>query len=411
MSTAPATSNRRRRRARLQLLTAGVALLALVLADALVGALLIEGDSFRGRPLPPYGSLLSERQRELVRERRAVIDAGEAVETSPFDPELGWVHRPTPPDSGRLDGFNSIAARGRREYDPLPAPGVLRLAGFGDSFMQCAEVGWRESWEHQLEALEPGWEVLNFGVNGYGTDQALLRFRRVGPTLGAHVVCIGLMLENIARNVNRYKPLLHAADTLPLCKPRFVLESGALRLVPVPFEDERELLDAIEDGSVAQRMARHEHWSDPPLPALLWHSSLVRLAAAWAERGKREPRRLWLDDAGEPRALTLAILERFHVEALAGGARAALVMVWPPQKDLRAALAGDHYWSGLEAELGERGVPVLDLTGALAEAAGAERDTASLYAGAHLSPRGNAVVAAAVRAWVVGQGLAPEGAR
>lgn len=56
-------------------------------------------------------------------------------------------------------------------------PTRYRIAIVGDSFTFKLEVPYEKTWGHQFEiALGPGWQVLNFGVDGYGLDQAFLRY-------------------------------------------------------------------------------------------------------------------------------------------------------------------------------------------------------------------------------------------
>jgi len=387
--------------------------LALMLAGFLVVDLLVAPWLLReGRigvhALPPHGTTLDSEQWGEVRRRRAALDNELRGATTPFDAELGWVALPQPPDANPRR-FNALAARGPRDYADAKPAGALRIVSFGDSFTYGAEVPWDASWQAQLEMLESEWEVPNFGVNGYGTDQALLRFRRVGA-LDADVVCIGLMLDNIGRNVNRYKPCFATLGGSPAAKPRFTLENGALEVLPTDFASERELLDAILDRSVARRLREHEFWADPDLPDWLWHSTAVRLGVLASERGRRNHRTLWLDANGEPLQLTLAILESFHREALAAGARAAPVLIWPSRPDLTGALArGDRYWQApLVDALAARGIPCLDLALALGTAANSNaRNVDPLFENMHLSRAGNAVVAREVQRWIRAQGLAP----
>jgi len=130
-----------------------------------------------------------------------------------------------------------------------------------------------------------------------------------------------------------------------------------------------------------------------------------------SERGRRNHRTLWLDANGEPLQLTLAILESFHREALAAGARAAPVLIWPSRPDFTGALIrGDRYWQApLVDALAARGIPCLDLSLALGAAATSKRvlDIDSLFQNMHLSRAGNAVVAREVQRWIRAQGLAP----
>ena len=387
---------------------AALALALLVSLDLAVGPWLLREGQLGVHALPPHGTTLDSEQWAEVRRRRATLDSEARGATTPFDAELGWVDLPQYAEAAPRQ-FNSLAARGPREYASERPAGTLRVVSFGDSFTHGAEVPWDASWQAQLEALEPSWEAPNFGVNGYGTDQALLRFRRVGA-LDADVVCIGLMLDNIGRNVNRYKPCFATLHGSPAAKPRFVLTDGALELVPTGFATESELLDAILDGSVARRLREHEYWADPELPEWLWRSTAVRLGVLASERGRRNHRDLWLDAEGEPLRLTLAILESFHREALAAGARAAPVLIWPSRPDLTGALArGDRYWQApLVEALETRGIPCLDLSVALGTAANSDpRAVAPLFQNMHLSPAGNAVVAREVQRWIRERGLTP----
>jgi len=372
---------------------------ALLLAD-LAGTLLLGRDGLlRGRPLPPFGAITHPDQRATVARMRE-----EPTGTAAFDAELGWTWRPSTHDEAGLAEINALGARGPREYAAEPPPGVLRLATFGDSFTFGDEVPVEASFQWLLEHTRKDLEVLNFGVSGYGTDQALLRFRRVGR-MGAEVVCLGILLENIGRNVNRYRPLWNARTGICLTKPRFVLdESGALVLVPQPFATRGALADAIEDGSLLERIGPHEYWLGRPAVPTGRLSSLVRVACGFLAYRERSPARLWRDEAGEPFRVTLAILESFQREARASGARHAPILVFPAKEDLRDhGLAGRPYWNGLLAELERRGVAHIDLVTPLlarAQADGEDPPAKSLYFGGHLSKVGNAVVAETVLAWL-----------
>ncbi|MBK8178342.1 MAG: hypothetical protein IPK67_05485 [Planctomycetes bacterium] len=360
------------------------------------------------RPLPPFGVEIDGAQREVL-ER---LESGRLNPNTVtgFDRELGWCVRPGASVPDGTVHVNRLGARAERDYADLPPPQVLRLATFGDSFTFGDEV--RDSFTYQafLESLRPELEVLNFGVPAYGTDQALLRMERDGLA-GARVVVVGLLLENIGRNVNRYRPLWNARTLAPLAKPRFVLEDGELVLVAQPYATAPEFARAVRDGSVLAQLAPAEYWSGRPvLPTGRW-SALGRLAAGWIAYGERDPRKLWLDREGEPRRVTLALLERFRESARRLGALEFLVLVLPMREELADfRRTGSGYWSGLAEELSGRGLPALDLAPALAqEDARCEQDPArpTLYVAAHLSSHGNRVIALEIERWLVGRGRLP----
>jgi hypothetical protein len=373
-------------------------LLAGVLADMCTSLFLIRDGLFFGRPLPPFAARTHPNQDETLAKM-----AAEARGTWIFDRELGWTWRPSSASDDGVYAIDALGARGPREYGRRPSGSKRRVLTFGDSFVFCDEVAAGASFQVQLEELDPSLEVLNFGVSGYGTDQAWLRYRRVGRDLGAEVVCLGLMLENIGRNVNRYRPLWATFTGVCVTKPRFVLgPAGELELVPQPFATRAELYAAITDGSVVARVAEHEHWIGRPFVPTGKLSSLARLLCGYLAYRERSPARLWCAPAEEPFQVTLALLEAFQREALADGARRAPILVFPAKEDLRDhALAGHPYWSALLAELARRKIPCVDLITPLATRARAhDGEIGGLYQGGHLSRAGNALVAQEVLAWL-----------
>jgi len=375
----------------------GASLIGLVLCDLALSAWIGDEGLLLDHPLPPFGAITHPRQREWIARSRAEAP-GSALGV--FDRELGWSVAPSHVSADGRVSTNSIAARGRREYARPKPDGVLRLVCVGDSYTWCDEVEDQASFEAQLEAGDARVEAVNLGVAAYGTDQALLRLRREGLRLQPDVVVVGLLLENIGRNVNRYRPLWYPGSGAAPAKPRFVLRDGALELVPQPFAERAELLAAIEDGSVLARCAEHEHWrADPGLGP--WRvSSIARCAAAWFADREREVEGLWRAPDGEPFQVTLALLESALRESRAAGAREALVLIFPRESDLPAPEALP-YWTALHAELDRRGLAWIDVSGDLARAA------EPVYAGGHLNRAGNALVAARLRAVLEQRGLWP----
>jgi len=371
----------------------------LVLVDLALGAFLIRDGLFLGQPLPPFGALTHPRQRTwLERERRELEEGLPPGGPGRFDAELGWTTRRSFRNATGTITSNSQGARGQREYARPRPSGVRRVATFGDSFTYGAEVLDDETWQASLERADPRLEVPNYGVGGYGTDQALLRFRRLRERLDADVVILGILLENIGRNVNRYRPLWYPKAGGAVAKPRFRLVGSSLELVSTPVASRAELVERVGDGSILERLAPHEHWLDRPDLGWLAHSSLARIAGALAADRLRSTERLWRDRDGEPLATTLAILSTFVAEARASGIEHAGILLFPRSTDLPEP-GEPRYWEDALAELGARGLDILDVAPALVEAR-ASGPGEPLYRGGHLSPRGNAIVAREVRGWL-----------
>lgn len=346
----------------------------------------------------PSPELVQRWERRLERLRR--FESGEATPKKErlvrFSERYGWI--PVPGAEGVLDGdrvsFDSIGARGSGQVGERPPPGALRVACYGESFTFCTEVDDGEDWPTRLEEAANGaLEVLNLGVMGWGTDQSLLRFRDTHDELLPDVALMGFMSENIQRNVNRLVSVRAPEEPMPLVKPRFLLEDGELRLLPHPYESELEVYQAAVDGSLGHDLAEHE-WLAERGEDSGW-SNVADALRARRERARRARWWLqWKETDGEPFRVTVTLLEAFHREALAGGARLAGVVVFPARTDLGDP---DREPTTLHAALERRGIPYLDLHDLLR--ARHERGE-STYGRAHLTPAANRAVAEAVLGWL-----------
>ncbi|PON10878.1 hypothetical protein C2W62_47755 [Candidatus Entotheonella serta] len=120
--------------------------------------------------------------------------------------------------------------RGDHNYEKVPSPHRIRISTFGDSFTHGDGVYNHETWQEKLNSLHHKLEVLNFGVPGFGLDQAFLRFQHDGIEFTSNIVFIGFMSADIRRGVNTYRPFALAHTGLPLSKPRFIIEDDQLVL-------------------------------------------------------------------------------------------------------------------------------------------------------------------------------------
>ena len=151
-----------------------------------------------------------------------------------FSPTLGWTIKKH--GSSELYQANSYGIRSDKEYAITPPDGIRRVSTFGDSFTHCDDVRNNETWQAIMERDDSNIEVLNFGVGGYGLDQAYLRYLEDGRQHKPHIVLIGFMSENIYRNVNTYRPFYFPKTGVPLTKPRFVIKDGELSLIQNPMK-------------------------------------------------------------------------------------------------------------------------------------------------------------------------------
>lgn len=159
-----------------------------------------------------------------------------------FDPVLGWSIRPNARAEGQ-DGIiytaNSAGIRSLREYPPEPSAGITRIATFGPSFTHGDEVPDDATWQAQMERARPDLEVMNWGVGGYGTDQAFLRYETRGVAYRPDIVIIGFEENNVNEKERVNWPLIKM----------FVEEVARNNSIPIILVfPERASIEAYEDG-------------------------------------------------------------------------------------------------------------------------------------------------------------------
>jgi hypothetical protein len=111
-----------------------------------------------------------------------------------------------------------------------------RIAIVGDSFTFGLEVPYEATWGHQLElALGQEYQVLNFGVDGYGVDQAYLRYERDVRSWRPETVILGIINDDLSRTMGVYGFLKFLKWEMPFPKPRFVVRDNALVALNLPL--------------------------------------------------------------------------------------------------------------------------------------------------------------------------------
>lgn len=148
-------------------------------------------------------------------------------------PTLGW------PSVSRLKGdeFDPDGSRKNTFFDVNQSPCV---STYGDSFTWSAEVSFEDAWPNKLSQLL-GCRVTNFGIGGYGVGQAVLRYEE-NIQDRAPISILTIVPYNAYRNLNQLRSLLTGSVDPYSLKPRYILEEGALKLVPLLDLTEKELV-------------------------------------------------------------------------------------------------------------------------------------------------------------------------
>jgi hypothetical protein len=209
--------------------------------------------------------LLPHRWSDVAARGRANLERAAAGQSYLVpDPDLGWTIGPNRqsvdynregvakylaqlglaprrPDAADDDGaIYQSSAEGLRSpraglsFAAMPAK--RRIAVVGDSFTFGLEVRYEDTWPRQLErALGPEFQVLNFGVDGYGVDQAFLRYRRDVLAWRPEIVILGVIDDDFRRTMCVYAFLCFPGFGMPFTKPRFVLSGQGLAPLNLPL--------------------------------------------------------------------------------------------------------------------------------------------------------------------------------
>jgi hypothetical protein len=305
---------------------------------------------------------------------------------------LGWTIRPH--GATNLYHANGEGLRADHDFPASPPPGRVRVAAFGDSFTHSSDVEDAAAWEVALERLEPRLEVMNFGVPGYGVDQAYLRYLEEGERFAPRIVLIDFMTDNINRVVNVFRPFFFYQSGLPLTKPRFLVRDGKLSLLANPIQSVagyRDLLDHTLPELDA--LGQHDYFYQRRYQrSRLDFLPSVRFAHVVHEQ-RTEPmlNGLVYNTRSEPFAVTVGIFDAFYGEALRHGALPILVF-FPDRRDIRAFREGrGKVYQPLLDDARRKGHRTIDLMDGFARYGGGAE--LSELAHVHYTRRGYGMVA------------------
>ena len=100
-----------------------------------------------------------------------------------------------------------------------------------------------ETIQHYLSKKMPSFEIVNFGVDGYGLGQAYLWFRELNDHLEYdHVILAFVAVADLWREVNVSHEIGQNWDSY-MIYPRFVIEGESLQLVSGPYSNIQELIN------------------------------------------------------------------------------------------------------------------------------------------------------------------------
>jgi hypothetical protein len=311
-----------------------------------------------------------------------------------FDPELGWVvGRSRESD----DGLYFSSEEGIRSAKPgvrlADRKAPFRIAIIGDSNAFSLEVPFEHSWGAYLEAmLGADVQILNFGVNGYGVDQAVLRLERDVHQWSPDIVILAMIQHDLIRSMSVYPFVTFPAWKMPFAKPRMIQEAGRLVSLNTPLPDphgwfrdyDLSALPNIEHDYGFRSASLNMSAGDFPLLIRLVTTFLPRYSSAGNAISDEEIIRL-----------NAALLRRF--DRLASESGRSLTVYLPT--------TGAHDYDPVRPDnlarraMAEAGLASLDLTECLKSVPAGERNVPS---GNHFSAMANRAIATCVAPAVTG---------
>ena len=329
--------------------------------------------------LPRSWNAMLARNRELL--QRAPSNISYLVP----DDLLGWTVGPNRQSKDGLYFSSSEAIRsGGPNVSYAARQPQYRVATVGDSFTFGLEVPFEVSWPNRLEQqLGSQTQVLNFGVNAYGVDQAYLRYSRDVRPWHPDLVVLAFIQHDLYRSMVVYQFVSFPEWGFPFAKPRLVVAERTVRPLNVPVPSPQELL------SIHAVTALPFIEYDPGYDPMEWrwhayyHSHLVRFVLSRFRR--------WPEQSADAsiQAITLngEILASFAALAEREGST-PLVVYFPARSDF---LGIDRsVKNGVLTMLRARGIRYEDLTSCLSELSVSEL---FIEGRPHYSPKGNAKVA------------------
>jgi hypothetical protein len=218
------------------LLTMNLVTVLLMLATGEMVIRIVSRSSIEGETLG--GAVLRPKNWEtLARHYRELIDrVGGDLSYLVYDDLMGWTVGANRRSANGLYRSSSEGIRAPEEGVPYAkVTGKTSIALAGDSFTFGEDAKFDETWGYFLgKQLGSDYQVLNFGVSGYGVDQIFLRYEKDIRTWKPKVVIFGFISHDVERTMFVYPFLSFPEWNMPFAKSRFILRDGELENINVP---------------------------------------------------------------------------------------------------------------------------------------------------------------------------------
>lgn len=331
------------------------------------------------------------------------------------DPVLGW---PYPEEFG--DGLDLNGAIRNPHFPDGGAINEPCLSLYGDSFTEGGDVSEPERRWSNVLSKKLNCYVANYGMPGYGTDQAYVRFIEMESD-SAPVTIFGYHTGDTLRNLTRIRDLENYSIWYAL-KPRFIYDDATddIEFIPIPELTADQYFGAIgARGDIFE--LEHENLQ-PNGPAGVvrldfpYTVSLARnLLGFYGFKSRLAGKPDWMeflqpDHPLDGLEITVAITRDF-VDLAEERGKAPLVVILPHPEDLEYFEEhGEWPYRHVVAEYERKNIPFEDFGPHLLARAQSEGSSFWKFIGrsGHYNDEGNAALAEFVIDRLAERGLVPE---
>ncbi len=274
-----------------------------------------------------------------------------------YDAMLGWTIAENGADPplyfSDLNGVRVTEAQHAAKFVATRTPRVLAI---GDSFTHGDEVRAEDAWPSQL-ADRLGVTVVNYGVGGYGIDQAILRWRE--SDVSASIVLLGVIASDLERATT---PIYNFERGGTKSKPMFQFDSLSASIANQPAIYGTELKREFQRGEASKFLQLDLSFD----PNMFHHTSLdwlflyrvPRSALAWRAHRLQPIYRT----PGPRFEYTMRILQFAKDLAIQRKSRFVVVLLDNNNTFSDRAVVKDP-WQLMRTSLRKRGIEFIDTTG------------------------------------------------
>lgn len=302
-----------------------------------------------------------------------------------YDPYLGW-------DSAEgIRGRPSIKPAGRRF-----------AAIYGDSMAYCSEVSYEESWPFFLEKLV-GKEFLNMGVEGFGTDQSLLKFEKYSKDFPARYIIFGILSDDINRLL-LVVPNYRWRNAPLITKPRFRKMSESIKFIENPVSQPKNYYKLLNPDYLCSISKNDEYYNSIKRRygfdsvygrSMPYTFELIQTCAGVIANGQNDfmwgsPQKLY-EDGSEALDLMKYIIDRLN-EKCANQESTLIIML---HCDIRSDFSMQKYLASFKKHIRDKNIMLINICDILwPEMLSDKVNSKDLLAlGGHYSPKANQIIA------------------